>query len=216
MLVRMYLRYCERKGYRDRGARGIRRAKSPASRARRSRSSGDYAYGYLRTEIGVHRLVRKSPFDSNARRHTSFASVFVYPEVDDSIEVEINPADLRIDTYPRVGRRRPARQQDRLRGAHHAPADQHRRAVPERPLAAPQPRRGDGDAEVEALRARAAQAPGSSSRSSRTRRPTSAGATRSARTCSTSRASRTCAPTTKSATRRRCSTATSTTSSRRA
>jgi peptide chain release factor 2 len=64
---------------------------------------GDYAYGYLRTEIGVHRLVRKSPFDSNARRHTSFASVFVYPEVDDSIEVDINPADLRIDTYRASG-----------------------------------------------------------------------------------------------------------------
>jgi len=61
--------------------------------------NGDYAYGHLRTETGVHRLVRKSPFDANARRHTSFASVFVYPEVDESIEVEINPADLRIDTY---------------------------------------------------------------------------------------------------------------------
>ena len=64
---------------------------------------GDYAYGYLRTEVGVHRLVRKSPFDANARRHTSFASVFVYPEVDESIEVEINPADLRIDTYRASG-----------------------------------------------------------------------------------------------------------------
>ncbi len=64
---------------------------------------GEYAYGYLRTETGVHRLVRKSPFDSNARRHTSFASVFVYPEVDESIEVDINPADLRIDTYRASG-----------------------------------------------------------------------------------------------------------------
>ena len=103
MLLRMYLRYCERKGFRDRGARSSPTARSPASRARRSRSSGDYAYGYLRTETGVHRLVRKCPFDSNARRHTSFASVFVYPEVDDSIEVEINPADLRIDTYRASG-----------------------------------------------------------------------------------------------------------------
>jgi len=64
---------------------------------------GDYAYGYLRTETGVHRLVRKSPFDANARRHTSFASVFVYPEVDESIEVDINPAELRIDTYRASG-----------------------------------------------------------------------------------------------------------------
>ena len=65
--------------------------------------SGDYAYGTLRTETGVHRLVRKSPFDANARRHTSFASVFVYPEVDESIEVEINPADLRVDVYRASG-----------------------------------------------------------------------------------------------------------------
>src|SRR5207245_4852099 len=64
---------------------------------------GDYAFGFLRTETGVHRLVRKSPFDSNARRHTSFASVFVYPEVDESIEVDVNPADLRIDTYRASG-----------------------------------------------------------------------------------------------------------------
>ena len=65
--------------------------------------TGEYAYGHLRTETGIHRLVRKSPYDSNARRHTSFASVFVYPEVDDSIEIEINPADLRIDTFRASG-----------------------------------------------------------------------------------------------------------------
>src|SRR5690606_8785250 len=65
--------------------------------------SGEYAYGYLRTETGVHRLVRKSPFDSGNRRHTSFASVFVYPEVDDSIEIDINPADLRVDTFRASG-----------------------------------------------------------------------------------------------------------------
>jgi len=102
MLMRMYLRYCERKGYRtevleesDGEVAGIKSASIKVE--------GDYAYGFLRTEVGVHRLVRKSPFDSNARRHTSFASVFVYPEVDDSIVVEINPADLRIDTYRSSG-----------------------------------------------------------------------------------------------------------------
>ena len=65
--------------------------------------TGDYAYGTLRTETGIHRLVRKSPFDSNARRHTSFTSVVVYPEVDDSIEIDINPADVRTDTYRASG-----------------------------------------------------------------------------------------------------------------
>ena len=102
MLLRMYLRYCERKGYRtevlEESAGEVAGIKSASIKV-----EGDYAYGYLRTEIGVHRLVRKSPFDSNARRHTSFASVFVYPEVDDSIEVEINPADLRIDTFRASG-----------------------------------------------------------------------------------------------------------------
>ena len=102
MLLRMYTRYCERKRYTvdvlevsDGDVAGIKSASLKVD--------GDYAYGYLRTETGVHRLVRKSPFDSNARRHTSFASVFVYPEVDDSIAVEINPADLRIDTYRASG-----------------------------------------------------------------------------------------------------------------
>jgi len=102
MLMRMYLRYCERRGYRtdvleesDGEVAGIKSASIKVE--------GDYAYGYLRTEVGVHRLVRKSPFDSNARRHTSFASVFVYPEVDDSIDVDINPADLRVDTYRASG-----------------------------------------------------------------------------------------------------------------
>ena len=102
MLERMYLRYCERRGFGtevlEESAGEVAGIKSAAIKV-----SGDYAFGYLRTETGVHRLVRKSPFDSNARRHTSFASVFVYPEVDDSIEVEINPADLRIDTFRASG-----------------------------------------------------------------------------------------------------------------
>lgn len=102
MLLRMYLRYSERKGFKveileeDEGdIAGINRATI--------RLEGEYAYGLLRTETGIHRLVRHSPFDSNNKRHTSFASVFVYPEIDDSIEVDINPADLRIDTYRASG-----------------------------------------------------------------------------------------------------------------
>lgn len=102
MLERMYLKYCDRKDFKveimeqtEGEVAGIKSASLKVS--------GDHAYGHLRTETGIHRLVRKSPFDSNARRHTSFASVFVYPEVDDTIEVEINPADLRIDTYRASG-----------------------------------------------------------------------------------------------------------------
>ena len=102
MLLRMYVRYCERKGYQvdvmEESAGEVAGIKSATVKV-----TGDYAYGYLRTETGVHRLVRKSPFDSNARRHTSFASVFVYPEVDDTIDVDINPADLRIDTFRASG-----------------------------------------------------------------------------------------------------------------
>jgi len=101
-LLRMYSRYAERKGFKieileedDGEIAGINRATI--------RVEGEYAYGLLRTETGVHRLVRYSPFDSNNKRHTSFSSVFVYPEIDDSIEIEINPADLRIDTYRASG-----------------------------------------------------------------------------------------------------------------
>jgi peptide chain release factor 2 len=102
MLERMYIKYCDRKGFNvevlEHTAGEVAGIKSATLKV-----SGEYAYGNLRTESGVHRLVRKSPFDSNARRHTSFASVFVYPEVDESIEVEINPADLRIDVYRASG-----------------------------------------------------------------------------------------------------------------
>jgi peptide chain release factor 2 len=102
MLERMYLRYAERRGFKpellDESPGEVAGIKGATIKL-----SGDYAYGMLRTETGIHRLVRKSPFDSNARRHTSFASVFVYPEVDESVEVEINPADLRIDVYRASG-----------------------------------------------------------------------------------------------------------------
>jgi peptide chain release factor 2 len=102
MLLRMYLRYCERKDFKvevlEESEGDVAGIKSASIKV-----AGEYAYGHLRTETGVHRLVRKSPFDSGNRRHTSFASVFVYPEVDESIEVDINPADLRIDTYRASG-----------------------------------------------------------------------------------------------------------------
>jgi peptide chain release factor 2 len=102
MLLRMYLRWCEDEGLStelvDRSEGEVAGIKSATVAVK-----GEYAYGKLRTETGVHRLVRKSPFDSGNRRHTSFASVFAYPEIDESIEVEINPADLRIDTYRASG-----------------------------------------------------------------------------------------------------------------
>jgi len=102
MLLRMYLRYCERKGF---SVEVLEESEGEVAGLKGAsiKVSGEYAYGHLRTETGVHRLVRKSPFDSGNRRHTSFSSVFVYPEVDESIEVDINPADLRIDTYRASG-----------------------------------------------------------------------------------------------------------------
>jgi peptide chain release factor 2 len=102
MLLRQYLRYAERKGFKaeileqsDGDVAGIKTATL--------KIEGEYAYGFLRTETGVHRLVRKSPFDSANGRHTSFSSLFVYPEVDESIEIDVNPADVRIDTYRASG-----------------------------------------------------------------------------------------------------------------
>ena len=102
MLLRMYLRWAEDEGLStelvERSEGEVAGIKSATIQVR-----GEYAFGKLRTETGVHRLVRKSPFDSGNRRHTSFASVFVYPEVDESVDIEINPADLRIDTYRASG-----------------------------------------------------------------------------------------------------------------
>jgi peptide chain release factor 2 len=102
MLLRQYLKYAERKGFKttledqtDGDVAGIKSATIKVE--------GEYAFGLLRTETGVHRLVRKSPFDSSGGRHTSFASLFVYPEVDDSIEIDINPADVRTDTFRASG-----------------------------------------------------------------------------------------------------------------
>ena len=102
MLLRQYLKYAERKGFKttmeDESEGDIAGIKSATIKV-----EGDYAFGLLRTETGVHRLVRKSPFDSAGGRHTSFASIFVYPEVDDAIEIDINPSDVRTDTFRASG-----------------------------------------------------------------------------------------------------------------
>lgn len=102
MLLRMYLRWCENRGFR---AELIERSDGEVAGIKSATIylQGDYAFGWSRTETGVHRLVRKSPFDSGNRRHTSFASVFCYPEIKDDIEIDVNPADLRIDTYRASG-----------------------------------------------------------------------------------------------------------------
>ena len=102
MLLRMYLRWGEKMGF-NTEIMELSEGEVAGIKSATVRFGGEYAFGWLRTETGVHRLVRKSPFDSGNRRHTSFASVFVSPEIDDSFEVEINPADLRIDTYRASG-----------------------------------------------------------------------------------------------------------------
>lgn len=102
ILLRQYLRYCERKDFK---AEVLEESEGDVAGIKSAtiKVEGEYAFGHLRTETGVHRLVRKSPFDSAGGRHTSFASVFVYPQVDESIEIDINPADLRVDTYRASG-----------------------------------------------------------------------------------------------------------------
>jgi len=102
MLQRQYLRYCERKGFHTELLEETE-GDTAGIKGCTIKVEGEYAYGYLRTETGIHRLVRKSPFDSNSGRHTSFASVYVYPQVDDTIAIEINPADLRVDVFRASG-----------------------------------------------------------------------------------------------------------------
>jgi peptide chain release factor 2 len=102
MLLRQYLKYCERKGF-TATVEDITEGDTAGIKSATLKVEGDYAFGHLRTETGVHRLVRKSPFDSSGGRHTSFASLFVYPEIDDSIEIDINPSDVRTDTFRASG-----------------------------------------------------------------------------------------------------------------
>jgi|TARA_E500000178_G_scaffold356460_1_gene434536 peptide chain release factor 2 len=102
MLLRMYLRWSEKKGFKVEVVE-VSEGEVAGIKSATIHVKGEYAFGWLRTETGVHRLVRKSPFDSGARRHTSFSSVFASPEIDDNVEIEIDPSDLRIDTYRASG-----------------------------------------------------------------------------------------------------------------
>ncbi len=102
MILRMYLRWAEANGFKTEIVE-LSEGEVAGIKSATVKISGDYAFGFLRTETGVHRLVRKSPFDSGSRRHTSFASLFAYPEIDDNVDIAINPADIRIDTYRASG-----------------------------------------------------------------------------------------------------------------
>ncbi len=158
MLLRMYLRWGERRGFKteliEASAGEVAGIKSATVKF-----DGPYAYGWLRTETGVHRLVRKSPFDSGNRRHTSFSAVFVSPEIDDSFEVDINPADLKVDTYRAsgAGGQHVNRTESAIRITH-IPS-RHRRRLPERPVATQKPFHGDETAGCETVRNGNAEAP---------------------------------------------------------
>ena len=151
MLTRMYIRWAEERGYK------VSLVEASAGEEAGIKSAtlqikGENAYGWMKTELGVHRLVRISPYDCNARRHTSFASVWVYPVVDENIEIEIKRERLPHRHLPRLRCRRPARQHHRLGGAHHPHPHQHRGGEPAGALADQEPRHRLGHAEVAPLR----------------------------------------------------------------
>ena len=157
MVLRMQMRWAEKRGFKVELLE-VSPGEEAGIKSATFRAAGPNAYGLYSAEKGVHRLVRLSPFDAQHRRQTSFAGLEVAPVVEDAGDVEIDDDDLQVDTYRASGRGRPARQQDRLRGAHHPPAERDRRPVPERALAVLEPRDRDGDAAREAHRARGAQA----------------------------------------------------------
>ena len=156
MLLRMYLRWAERNRF-ETVITDRLEGEGAGIKSVTFEVNGENAYGLLQSEVGVHRLVRISPFDANARRHTSFASVFVYPQIDDEIKIDIKPEDLRVDTFRASRRGRPARQPHRFGHPHDAPAHRHRGAVPERALPAQESRQRDEAAARQALRIRAGE-----------------------------------------------------------
>ena len=213
ILLRMYLRWAERRGFEVE-----MKEASPGEEAGLKSATfiarGENAYGLFAAERGVHRLVRISPFDSSARRHTSFAQVDVGPLVDERRRGRDRRGRPAHRHLPRLRRRRPARQQDRLGGADHPPPDRRRRPVPERALADPEQGGGDAVPALEADRAGGAQTgrrAGEGARRGQRRRLGLADP--QLRPAPRTRWSRTTAPSTRSATPSGCSTATSTTSS---
>ncbi len=150
MLLRMYQRWIERSGFKSQTV-DIQQGEEVGIKSATLLVSGEYAYGHLQAERGVHRLVRISPFDANKRRHTSFASVDVVPEIADTAPIEVNPADLEIDTFRSGGKGRAEREQGRNCGADRAQAEWNRGRLPGRAQPGAQSRAGDENVESKTL-----------------------------------------------------------------